>query len=174
MAASIGGFAWSHQYAPSGDVPHAVSFRWHGRRNCRQFCCILLHHGSRIKLITRLFYCFILNPVNTPLPDPFGRGYPRPIGCIHRYHAVGGANGTTMVVMFVGLLCWDLRYFPYYSYCRNPTVRKFFVPAGTQPFTLWQKTHLPWGAAKMSGILVWQGGARIIGLCQLQVTKTNT
>ena len=30
---------------------------------------------------------------------------------------------------------------------------EFFVPAGTQPFTLWQKTHLPWGAAKMSGIV---------------------
>ena len=28
------------------------------------------------------------------LPDPFGIGYPRPIGSIHRYHAVGGANGT--------------------------------------------------------------------------------
>jgi len=23
------------------------------------------------------------------------------------------------------------RYFPYYSYCRNPTGREFFVPAGT-------------------------------------------
>ena len=23
-----------------------------------------------------------------------------------------------MVVIFVGLLCWGLRYFPYYSYCR--------------------------------------------------------
>jgi hypothetical protein len=45
------------------------------------------------------------------MPDPFGIGYPRPIGSIHSYHAVGGANGTTMVVMFVGLLCWGLRYF---------------------------------------------------------------
>ena len=27
------------------------------------------------------------------------------VGSIHRYHAVGGANGTTMVVMFVGLMC---------------------------------------------------------------------
>jgi len=24
-----------------------------------------------------------------------------------------------------------LRYFPYYSYCRNPTVGEFFIPAGT-------------------------------------------
>jgi hypothetical protein len=28
-------------------------------------------------------------------------------------------NGTTMVVIFVGLLCWGLRYFSYYSYSRN-------------------------------------------------------
>ena len=73
-------------------MPRAVSSRRHGRRNRRQFCYILLHRGSRIKLITRLFYRFILNPVNTPVPDPFGRGSPRLIGCIHRYHAVGGAK----------------------------------------------------------------------------------
>jgi len=28
--------------------------------------------------------------VNSPSPDPSGRGYPHPIGCIQRYHAVGG------------------------------------------------------------------------------------
>ena len=37
-----------------------------------------------------------------PRPTPSEEGYPRRIGCIQRYHAVGGANGTTMVVMFVG------------------------------------------------------------------------
>ncbi len=36
-----------------------------------------------------------------------------------------------MVVMFVGKLCSGRRYFPYYSYRRNPTGREFFVPAGT-------------------------------------------
>jgi hypothetical protein len=51
------------------------------------------------------------------MPDPFGRGYPRPIGHIHRYHVIGEAYSTTMVVMFVGLLCWGLRYF-----CTIPTV----------------------------------------------------
>ena len=51
------------------------------------------------------------------------------IGHIHRCHDVGGANGTTMVVMFVGLLWWGRRTFPYYSYCRNPTGQDFFVPA---------------------------------------------
>ena len=40
-------------------MPRAVSSRRHGRRNRRQFCYILLHRGSRIKLITRLFYRFI-------------------------------------------------------------------------------------------------------------------
>ena len=58
--------------------------------------------SSRIKLIKRLFYCFILNQATGFLPNPFRRGCPRPIGCIQRYHAVGGADGTTMVVMFVG------------------------------------------------------------------------
>jgi len=38
------------------------------------------------------------------LPNPFGRGCPSPIGCIQRYHAIEGANDTTMVVMFVGYL----------------------------------------------------------------------
>ncbi len=30
-----------------------------------------------------------------------------------------------------GLLCWWWTLFLYYSYCRNPTGREFFVPAGT-------------------------------------------
>jgi hypothetical protein len=38
--------------------------------------------------------------VNSPLANPFGRGHPHRIGRIQQYHAVGGANGTTMVVMF--------------------------------------------------------------------------
>jgi hypothetical protein len=39
-----------------------------------------------------------------PLANPFGRGYLCRIGKIHRYHTlVGvGANGTTMLMMFVG------------------------------------------------------------------------
>ena len=67
-----------------------------------------------------------------PSPDPFGRGYPCLIGSIHRYHTVGGANGTTMVVMFVGLLWWGWRASLYYSYHRNSTGREFFVPTRTQ------------------------------------------
>ena len=55
-----------------------------------------------IKLIKRLFYRFILNQAEGFLPNLFRRGCPRSIGCIQRYQAVGGANGTTMVVMFVG------------------------------------------------------------------------
>jgi len=44
---------------------------------------------------------------------------------------VGGANGSTMVVMFVGYLFWGRLYFPHYSYCRNPTGWEFFVPTET-------------------------------------------
>jgi hypothetical protein len=57
---------------------------------------------SRFKLISLLFYHFILNQAKAFLPNPFQSGCPCPIGCIQRYHTVGGANGTTMVVMFVG------------------------------------------------------------------------
>jgi hypothetical protein len=58
--------------------------------------------SSRIKLSKRLFYRFILNQDKMFLPNPLQRGCSRLIGRIQRYHAVGGANGTTMVVMFVG------------------------------------------------------------------------
>ena len=37
-----------------------------------------------------------------PSANPFGRGHLHRIGRIQRYHAVGGANSTTMVGMFVG------------------------------------------------------------------------
>ncbi len=55
----------------------------------------------------------------------------RQIGRIHWSHAVGGANGSAMVVMFMDCCVGGGRYFPYYSYCRNPTGKEFFVPAGT-------------------------------------------
>ena len=70
-------------------------------------------------------------PRQTPLPNPFRRGYPPQIGRIHRSHTVGGANGTTMVVMFVDCCVCGLRYFRYYSYSRNPTGREFFDRART-------------------------------------------
>ena len=44
----------------------------------------------------------LLNQAKLFLPNPVRRGCPRPIGRIQRYPTVGGANGTTMVVMFVG------------------------------------------------------------------------
>jgi hypothetical protein len=46
--------------------------------------------SSRINLFKWLFYCFILNQAIEFLPNPFRRGCPCPIGCIQRYHAVGG------------------------------------------------------------------------------------
>ena len=87
--------------------------------------------SRRINLFKRLFYRFILNQAKPFLPNPFQRGGLRSIGRIQRYHTVGGANGTTMVVMFVGQLCSGRRYFPYYSYSRNPTGREYFVPVRT-------------------------------------------
>ena len=88
--------------------------------------------SHRIKLITRLFQRFLLIQATALLPNPFGIGYPCPTGSIHRYHAiVGGANGTTMVVMFVRLLCWCLAEFSHYSYSRKATGQEFFVPTQT-------------------------------------------
>jgi hypothetical protein len=61
----------------------------------------------------------------------FGRGYLRQIGRIHRSHAIGGANDSAMVVMFVNCCVSGGWYFLYYSYRRNPMGREFFIPAGT-------------------------------------------
>jgi hypothetical protein len=69
--------------------------------------------------------------VYAPSANPFGRGYLRQIGRIQRYHAVGGANGTTWW-WCLGVSCvGGRRYFPYYSYSRKPSGREFFVPART-------------------------------------------
>jgi hypothetical protein len=87
--------------------------------------------SGRIKLTTPLFYRFTINPGKALLTNPFQRGYLRGIGRIHQSHAVGGANGSTMVVMFVDCCVGGGQYFLYYSYRRNPTGREFFVPAGT-------------------------------------------
>ena len=58
--------------------------------------------SSRINLFKHFFYRFVLIQANAFLPNPFQRGCLGPIGCIQRYHIVGEANDTTMVVMFVG------------------------------------------------------------------------
>ncbi len=83
---------------------------------------------SRIKLTTLFFYRFILNQAKAPSLNPFGRGYLCRIGRIHRSHAIGGANVFTMVVLFVDCCVVFGRYFPYYSYLRNPTGQEFGVP----------------------------------------------
>jgi hypothetical protein len=72
-----------------------------------------------------------LNPGKALLPNPFQRGYHHQIERIHRSQVVGGANGSARVVIFVDCCVGGERYFLYYSYCRNPTGREFFVPAGT-------------------------------------------
>jgi hypothetical protein len=69
--------------------------------------------------------------MTAPLVNPFGRGYWCRIGWIHQSHAIGGANGSAMVVMFVDCCVGDGRYFLDYSYSRNPTGKEFFIPAGT-------------------------------------------
>ncbi len=67
-----------------------------------------------------------IKPSNATLNQPFGKRWPMHWnGCIHQTHATTRANGTTMVVMFLGELCWFWLYFPYYSYRRNPTGRSF-------------------------------------------------
>ncbi len=93
----ICGFTLSHQYAPLGDVPHAVSSRSrrHGCRNRRRFRNILLLRSCRIKINYNVILTIYFNPFIRTLACPlwlWGRGYPRPIGRIHRYHAIGGAN----------------------------------------------------------------------------------
>jgi hypothetical protein len=124
------GFAWSHQYAPSGDMPRSVSPRRHGCHNRHRFHYIVYNRVADkwINSLTVNGFSYIAS--TTSPPDPFGRGYTRPIGCIHRSHAIWGANGTTMVVMFVIVV------FVVNSTFRTiPTVESYgagvFVPART-------------------------------------------
>ena len=80
-------------------------------------------------------------PRQTPLPNPFRRGYPPQIGRIHRSHTVGGANGTTMVVMFVDCCVCGLWYFSYYSYCRILQGGRFLFPPEPLSVKLLIKTN---------------------------------
>jgi hypothetical protein len=122
LMAAPSGFAWNHRYAPLGDVPHAVSSRRHGHRNRRRVCYIILHRSN---------YTVILTINTKPSLSPFQRGYSPQIGRIHISHVVGGANGTTMVVMFVDCCVGCGQYFWDYSYSRNPTGWELFDPART-------------------------------------------
>ena len=86
--------------------------------------------SSRIKLIKLLFYRFILNQAKVFFSNPFRRGCPCSIGCIQRYHAIGGANGTTSWWCLCGRGVGDWRN-SRYSYSRKPTGHEFFVTART-------------------------------------------
>ncbi len=86
---------------------------------------------SRIQLTTLLFYRFIPNLGKAPSHNPFGRGYLRWIRRVHSSHVIGGANSTTMVVMFVDCCVGGGRYIWYYSHRRNSTGQEFFIPPGT-------------------------------------------
>ena len=92
---------WTYSYCFSARRRWWMPFRPPFLTACKQFTENT--SSSRINLFKRLFYPFILNQAKAFLPNPFQRGCPRPIGGgIQRYHAVEGANCTTMVVMFVG------------------------------------------------------------------------
>ena len=99
--------------------------------------------SNKNKSTTPLFYLFKLNPAYVPLADPLGRGCLHRIGRIHQSHAVGGANSSTMVVMFVDCCVGGGRYIQYYSYRRNPTGREFFVPARTLITPCWSDPKVP-------------------------------
>jgi hypothetical protein len=62
--------------------------------------------SSTIESMIWLFEQFLFIHAKALFADPFRRGYPLPIGSIHRYQALEGANNITMVMMFVGLLWW--------------------------------------------------------------------
>ena len=84
--------------------------------------------SSRIKLTTRLFLTINTKPTQSALGrNPFRRAYLHRIGRIRRSHTVGGASGSTMVVMFVGSCVGGQWYFLCYSYRRNPMGWEFFV-----------------------------------------------
>jgi hypothetical protein len=112
------GFTWSHRYTPSGDVPRSVSPWQHGHHNRRQIRYILYNRVANKWINSQTVNGFSYIASTITQPDPFGRGYTRPIGRIHRSHAEWGANGTTMVVMFVDCCVCGVEYFPNYSYCR--------------------------------------------------------
>jgi hypothetical protein len=77
-----------------------------------------------------VIYQIRLNLAAVPSTNPFKRGYLHWIGLIHQSHAVGEANSSTMVVMFVDCCVGGGWYVPYYFYSRNPMRREFFVPTG--------------------------------------------
>ena len=52
-------------------------------------------------------------------------------GEIHQINAVGGGKQYTMVMMLVGRVASVLDGILYYSYCRKPMGREFFIPAQT-------------------------------------------
>jgi hypothetical protein len=75
--AAFRGFAWSHRYAPSGDVPSAVLPRWHGHRIRRRICFILFFRRLESKLVFIFFLYQFIDSIEslqqTPLPTPHPR-----------------------------------------------------------------------------------------------------
>jgi len=74
------GFAWSHRYAPSGDVARFVSPRRHGCRNRRWIRYIVYNRVANKWINSLTFNGLSYIASTTPPPDPFERGYARLIG----------------------------------------------------------------------------------------------
>ncbi len=68
--AAFRGFAWSHRYAPSGDVPRAVSTSRHGRRNCCRICYILFFRRLESKLVFILLLYQFIDSIELLRPPP--------------------------------------------------------------------------------------------------------
>ena len=83
--------------------------------------CCNLQRGSRSKLISHLFYNFIINPSVAALSNPFQRGSRGWGVFIYGNHATRWENSTS----WWGCLC-DVCFAS-----MKPSEREFFVPAGT-------------------------------------------
>ncbi len=68
--AAFRGFAWSHQYAPSSDVPRAVLPLRHGHHNRRWICYILFFRRLESKLVFILFLYQFIDSIESLRPPP--------------------------------------------------------------------------------------------------------
>jgi hypothetical protein len=68
--AAFRGFAWSHRYDPSGDVPRAVSTSRHGHRNRRRICYILFFRRLESKLFFILLLYQFIDSIESLRPPP--------------------------------------------------------------------------------------------------------
>ena len=70
QVAAFRGFAWSHRYAPSGDVPSAVLPRRHDHRICRRICYILFFRWLESKLVFIFLLYQFIDSIESLRPTP--------------------------------------------------------------------------------------------------------